>query len=1278
MFDISKDQVGLLNDTDLRELVARLCEAELGLAGITSSAVKWGGAQTAADGGLDVDCKIQQQSFAGNFVRRARTGIQVKKSTMPVSEITKEMSPKGTLRPIFWELVAEKGCYIIVSLDDDPTDTRREHRIKRMRKQVCKIPDHDDLQLEFYGRGELANWLRQHRGVELWVRQRLGIPRFGWRPFKRWTAAPASDSDEFICKSGVAITVPNKQQGESSVVQGIEEIRQLVRGSDNAVRIVGLSGVGKTRIVQALFEESVGTEALDRHRAIYADLAEPTTPSAREVIEKIVADGHEAVLVLDNCPSDAHRNLASIAAGNSNIRLLTIEYDIRENNPEFTDVVRIDAVGSGIAEALVKRRYRALGQVNAERIAELSDGNARLALALAATVGASESLSEFSDRQLFERLFFQAGARDDKLVEAAEVFSLVYSFSVDTNINGEDELGILAALLDRTRQSLYRSVDRLVDRQLVQKRAHWRAVLPQALADRLAAKALQRIPVENVLDAFETLSDPRVLISFGKRLRHLHDHEIAQAIVNAWISPGGRLYDFCNLQPHDIRLLENVAPVAPEKVLLGIERETGRDSANHFFSKSNPHFEVFANLLVSLAYEPELFERCVRLLTAFALSERDGERGIRDRLFGLFSLYFSGAMASPGQREREIRRFLLSKIEAEHKIGMEMLKEALRTDHWTSVRSFDFGARPRSFGYEPTTLAEQDKWFELFIRLAKEIAKNDNIEDSNKARDLLATHFRGLWGYPGLRETLADLARSLNEDRPWLQGWRAVRSIKHYDCAHDDGASEVDCSESLDKLDELLRPAELVDKIRAFVLDAGAEQFSLDEEFDPHAEQSWDENRLRAGKRALELGRSAAHAPEVLEALSEEIFAASRGCLAQFGKGLADESSNLPALWSRLVTWHERTGDAAAQCDILIGVLPKIYDDDHQQAWTILDEAVENRSLRPWIVELHASIPIGPYGASRLLRALESESVPLLQFEIAMSDRRFDELSEEELRAILLAVLDQPGGADVVLVGLSSRFHRLNKIDRPERRGVKRIGLLASAKLLRDVPSRRYNAMIGHHLSEVLNACLDESAFPTETQDLLDALFIRWNASYGMFDGVDRALGVLAEKATIRFLDGIFIRPMVEERHRKRVFRERRNIQNPLAKASIELLLNWCGQGDFQQRVKTIAEIIFPFVEEPHSGRVALSDQARALIEAATDPLAVLNTYSRRINPTVRTINHAQLIARRAQAFKTLLDHDRDDILAAAKQVLAQMKEREDEERQRESIKDERRERTFE
>jgi hypothetical protein len=53
MFDITPDDIRQLNDIDLRELVGRLCEAELLSRGRSPAAVTWGGNQTAEDGGLE-------------------------------------------------------------------------------------------------------------------------------------------------------------------------------------------------------------------------------------------------------------------------------------------------------------------------------------------------------------------------------------------------------------------------------------------------------------------------------------------------------------------------------------------------------------------------------------------------------------------------------------------------------------------------------------------------------------------------------------------------------------------------------------------------------------------------------------------------------------------------------------------------------------------------------------------------------------------------------------------------------------------------------------------------------------------------------------------------------------------------------------------------------------------------------------------------------------------------------------------------------------------------
>ena len=122
MFDISKDQLRQLKADTLRELVARLCEAELRQAGIPVSAVKWGGAQETRDGGIDVDCVVKDERFLRRFRAMRSHWVPAQEAINGShSEIAKEMSPKGQLRKIFYELAKDGGCYIIVSLDDDPS-----------------------------------------------------------------------------------------------------------------------------------------------------------------------------------------------------------------------------------------------------------------------------------------------------------------------------------------------------------------------------------------------------------------------------------------------------------------------------------------------------------------------------------------------------------------------------------------------------------------------------------------------------------------------------------------------------------------------------------------------------------------------------------------------------------------------------------------------------------------------------------------------------------------------------------------------------------------------------------------------------------------------------------------------------------------------------------------------------------------------------------------------------------------------------------------------------
>lgn len=123
MFEITKEDIQKLNDKDLRELIGKLCEAELRKLHISPVYVTYGGDQDAADGGIDVCVKIDDAYRVNGFIPRNYTGFQVKLPKMSRSAIIKEMRPKNSLRDSIKEIANQSGSYIIVSAQDDTSDT---------------------------------------------------------------------------------------------------------------------------------------------------------------------------------------------------------------------------------------------------------------------------------------------------------------------------------------------------------------------------------------------------------------------------------------------------------------------------------------------------------------------------------------------------------------------------------------------------------------------------------------------------------------------------------------------------------------------------------------------------------------------------------------------------------------------------------------------------------------------------------------------------------------------------------------------------------------------------------------------------------------------------------------------------------------------------------------------------------------------------------------------------------------------------------------------------
>ena len=221
------------------------------------------------------------------------------------------------------------------------------------------------------------------------------------------------------------------------------------------VRLVGLSGVGKTRFAQALFDDRIGSAALNPSLAIYTNMNDGPDPQPVSLASDLIAGGGRAILIVDNCASELHARLNSIVKKpSSDLSVLTVEYDIREDQPEGTEVFEVQVASIDLVDKLLRQRFPRISRIDSRTAAEFSGGNARIAVALAETVEKNGTFERLTEDQLFHRLFVQRQDQDNFLMEIAQACSLVYSFNGEDLTGGEEgELVRLAKMVELDRRS---------------------------------------------------------------------------------------------------------------------------------------------------------------------------------------------------------------------------------------------------------------------------------------------------------------------------------------------------------------------------------------------------------------------------------------------------------------------------------------------------------------------------------------------------------------------------------------------------------------------------------------------------------------------------------------------------------------------------------------------------------------------------------------------------------------------------------------------------------
>lgn len=133
----------------------------------------------------------------------------------------------------------------------------------------------------------------------------------------------------------------------------LDEYKDVILGDKDDIRLIGLSGYGKTRLVVESFRK-----AENREGYLYADIQILDEKELYSLALRVYKEYPEAILVVDNCDKKVHKMLRDLRkSSHVKTKLITIYNDPAEKqNPDYT-YLKMEDVQNEVVERIF-RRYR--------------------------------------------------------------------------------------------------------------------------------------------------------------------------------------------------------------------------------------------------------------------------------------------------------------------------------------------------------------------------------------------------------------------------------------------------------------------------------------------------------------------------------------------------------------------------------------------------------------------------------------------------------------------------------------------------------------------------------------------------------------------------------------------------------------------------------------------------------------------------------------------------------------------------------------------------------
>lgn len=1045
-FEVSGDHIVALTEQAFSPLLRRLLHAEAQAHDIPADGVHVASNTNARDGGEDGRMVWEGGPDRTPFLPSRSNQFQLKAGKISVVKAGRDVLTKaGAVKTMVRPFVEAGGHYQMLCAQryvQEAVEERRKSILKALRHAGMTVRDDQVL---FRDADQIADWANCHPAVAIWVKEQTQPGTIG--PFRSWLHSAGRSEHER------SSWVEDDRLPELS-----GHLHERVAKPHGIARVVGLSGIGKTRLVlQALGHGEEGDSSL-RHIVLYADASESDAASVNSVVQAWSDMGTRAIIVVDRCPPQDHDVLAGmVLRSSSRLSLVTIDNEIPSGTLDKA-TFQLGEAPPSVIEGIIDGVSPSLPSEDRRRLAQFGKGFPGIAIRIGTAWMEAMPVAHATDEQFVSTFVVGRAQEERELVLKSAMLLAVFRLVPAAN---NDQLKHIAALgRDVTASDLRASLQKLTDRGVAHRRGECVALQPRPIAMKLAERQWKEWSCDEWDQVLAGGGTSALRVQAARQLAFLNDTDIALKVVVHVCRSGGPFDDKeAVLGPVDAEVLSLLAEVDGETVVRLMERSLGR-----LGDLSTARSDTRGNLvwaLEKIAFRRDTFEDGARLLLRLAVAERQqGFSGNATRKFtALFPMLAGNTAADGVSRLMFLDEAAETEDPIQNRIVVDALIEGTETEYFSRfVGAEAHGSRPALEDWRPATQEEATAYTKGCVtRLADFAGRTD--DSGIAARDGLGRHLHPLLSRDFIDTVEPIVAQVGRMAGQWTEALEGLGHFLRYDVSQEN-------QELIGRVRRLiadLQPQDFETRVRLLVTEMPWD-FPCEEELDFEARQERQAEAVHA------LVVDIVEQPTVLESVLPGISRGQQRMAIAFGESLA-KSVNSPRDWLEgVVAAVVETPEDERNFDLLSGYVAGMVLDHPQVVDTFKQRVAQSSELAPGLPLICSRVGIAASDLEMAISSLQAGLLPPRRLTQWSLGGVLSQVPVSTVEPFFDAMLDYSVDSFVVCIHLMGMYvhddlDRLDCLRSQVRRSAKNVTRWAQ---LPGYP------MFAHHFEKIMNWILEK------------------------------------------------------------------------------------------------------------------------------------------------------------------------------------------------------------